>query len=334
VGSIINVALPQMQAEFGVGPTGAQWMNDMMMRTLALGVAAMCFVAALALPAKAQNAAQNQAAIFQMQEQMRQLNGRVEELTFQLLELQELLRQSREDNEARFLDLEEGSQQGAVTPPASTDNGSDFAQSSNGDEQPDNTGGVRILGTESAPLGTLRFDENGNLIEGALGRPLDLNQVPSPALGDDSIETVELADGNSDEGPLPANLPAPGALYQQGYNEILAGNYVAAERSFRTLLRAYPESDRAPNARYWLAESLFAMGSFNDAAETYLEVVNAHPETDVAPDAMLKLGVTLAGLGEVQTACETFAAVTTRYPATPDFFRQRLDREKRSARCG
>lgn len=302
-----------------------------MMRTVALAVAAMCFIAALALPAKAQNAAQNQAAIFQMQEQMRQLNGRVEELTFQLLELQELLRQSREDNEARFLDLEEGSQQGSVAPPASDDDISDFAQSP--PTGSDDLDGVRILGTEPAPLGTLRFDENGNLIEGALGRPLDLNQPPVPN-ADDVIETAELLDGNSDEGPLPTNLPAPGTLYQQGYNEVLGGNYVAAERTFRTLLRAYPESDRAPNARYWLAESLFAMGSFNDAAETYLEVVNGHPDTQIAPDAMLKLGVTLAGLGEVQTACETFEAVTTRYPATPDFFRQRLDREMRSARCG
>ncbi|MEO0498258.1 MAG: tol-pal system protein YbgF [Pseudomonadota bacterium] len=303
----------------------------MMMRTVALAVAAMCFIAALALPAKAQNAAQNQAAIFQMQEQMRQLNGRVEELTFQLLELQELLRQSREDNEARFLDLEEGSQQGAVTPPSAGNSNTDFAQTpqTNGDD----LDGVRILGTEAAPLGTLRFDENGNLIEGALGRPLDLNQAPVGE-ADDVIETAELVDGNSDEGPLPTNLPAPGALYQQGYNEVLGGNYVAAERTFRTLLRAYPESDRAPNARYWLAESLFAMGSFNDAAETYLEVVNGHPDTQIAPDAMLKLGVTLAGLGEVQTACETFEAVTARYPATPDFFRQRLDREMRSARCG
>lgn len=301
-----------------------------MMRTIALLVAALCFVAAVALPAKAQNAAQNQAALFQMQEQMRQLNGRVEELTFQVLELQELLRQSREDNEARFLELEEGSQQGALPAPNAGAE-TDFAQSPPPEAPLDDDDAVRIFGTQ--PLGTLRFDENGNLIEGALGRPLDLNQLPVDTPSSE-IDVAELTDGNSDEGPLPANLPEAPVLYQQGYDAVLAGNYVAAERSFRTLLRAYPESDRAANARYWLAESLFAMGSFNDAAETYLEVVNAHPEDAIAPDAMLKLGVTLAGLGEVQTACDTFAAVTDRYPATPEFFRQRLDREKRSAHCG
>ena len=44
--------------------------------------------------------------VYQLEEQVRSLNGKVEELTFQLLELQEQLRRNQEDNEFRFQQLE------------------------------------------------------------------------------------------------------------------------------------------------------------------------------------------------------------------------------------
>ncbi len=44
----------------------------------------------------------------QLEEQLRQLNGRVEEMSFQLLQMQEQLRKAQEDNEFRFQELEGG----------------------------------------------------------------------------------------------------------------------------------------------------------------------------------------------------------------------------------
>ncbi len=42
----------------------------------------------------------------QLEEQLRQLNGRIEEMSFQILQMQESLRKTQEDNEFRFQDLE------------------------------------------------------------------------------------------------------------------------------------------------------------------------------------------------------------------------------------
>ena len=44
--------------------------------------------------------------IQQLQDQVRQLNGRVEEMSYQLLQMQEQMRKTQEDNEFRFQDLE------------------------------------------------------------------------------------------------------------------------------------------------------------------------------------------------------------------------------------
>ena len=73
----------------------------------------------------------------QLEEQIRSLNGRIEEMSFQLLQMQEQIRKFQEDNEFRFQDLEGGksgatqkngaletpktSDQATATPPASDD---------------------------------------------------------------------------------------------------------------------------------------------------------------------------------------------------------------------
>ena len=46
--------------------------------------------------------------IGQLEEQIRSLNGRIEEMSFQLLQMQEQIRKFQEDNEFRFQDLESG----------------------------------------------------------------------------------------------------------------------------------------------------------------------------------------------------------------------------------
>ena len=52
--------------------------------------------------AQSNDAVRNQ----QLQEEIRQLNGRIEEMSYQLLQMQEQLRKTQEDNEFRFQELE------------------------------------------------------------------------------------------------------------------------------------------------------------------------------------------------------------------------------------
>ncbi len=54
--------------------------------------------------------AQDAAGNVQMEEQIRLLNGKVEELTFQILQMQEQMRKLQEDNEFRFQEIEKSKQ--------------------------------------------------------------------------------------------------------------------------------------------------------------------------------------------------------------------------------
>nr|WP_272214197.1 YbgF trimerization domain-containing protein [Marinicella sp. W31]MDC2877710.1 YbgF trimerization domain-containing protein [Marinicella sp. W31] len=59
----------------------------------------------------------------QLEEQIRSLNGQVEDLSFQMLQMEERIRKLQEDMEFRLQDLESG--MSAPSAPASSDNGLD-----------------------------------------------------------------------------------------------------------------------------------------------------------------------------------------------------------------
>ena len=68
--------------------------------------------------------------ISQLEEQIRAMNGRIEELGFQMLQMQEQMRQFQEDNEFRFQSLEGGAPAGdrsSAEPPAPNGQPSDFS---------------------------------------------------------------------------------------------------------------------------------------------------------------------------------------------------------------
>ncbi len=51
----------------------------------------------------------------QLEDEMRQLNGRIEEMSYQLLQIQEQIRKTQEDNEFRFQQLEKKGGGGTTT---------------------------------------------------------------------------------------------------------------------------------------------------------------------------------------------------------------------------
>jgi tol-pal system protein YbgF len=330
----------------------------------------------------------------QLEEEVRSLNGKIEDLNFQLLQLQETLRKMQEDNEFRFQELESGKQGAvqqkksdapadvtleaeapAVEPapgklqPSEQDAG---AQSSDGIENSDVAGvenapgkppriidgvevyeepGVAPGGVEPVPgleprnLGTLRFDENGNVIDAAPGDPVDLS---SPA-GDLPVQSSELppppaADQGGEALPGVETLPSAGSasleypqdpdqLYDLGYGYVQAGNYKLAEGAFREFTERYENNARLPEARFWLGESVFEQRRYEDAAKIFLDTHKKYPQSPLGPQNLLKLGVSLAGMNQRELACATLAEVPNKYPDLSNAVRAKVAAEQKAASC-
>ena len=254
--------------------------------------------------------------VAQLEEQVRQLTGTLEELNFQILQMQDQLRRMQEDNELRFQEIEQKrSDAGGAAPTqdrASADTGS-------GDDEyyaaaPRVEDGSEVRGTPPRTFGTITFDENGNATGAGLPE----------ASGDD---------GNTAVAALPSGSGGDDELYRNSYEFILSGDYGTAETGFRDLLAQYPDSEHAADAHFWLGEALLAQEKPREAAEIFLAASRDFPQARKAPDTLFKLGVSLAALNQRDVACATFTEVLQRYPDTTDALRERIKQEQALASC-
>ena len=297
----------------------------------------------------------------QLEEQIRQLNGKIEEMNFQLLQIQEQMRRMQEDNEFRFQELEE-KRQGSLKKPADNETAKNQAGDSLGKQQPSDLNnannqsdgenkvaktqkpraprtidGVEIydptatstlnknLGRE-VPLGTITFDEKGNILNSAVGKPLDL----TGGLNDPSLPTDS---GSSENGEQYASIQSARELFDLGFDYFQMGDYQNSEQVFEVFNERFPDDNKTPNAQFWLGESKFSQSNFKGAAKVFLDAHNNWPDARIAPQTLLKLGVSLAGMRQRELACATYAKVYKKYPQMSGRMRARVAAEQKSSHC-
>ena len=275
--------------------------------------------------------------VYQLEEEVRSLNGKVEELTFQLLELQEQLRKIQEDNEFRFQQLEGSGQPmdggngtsgdaGDMAVPGATET-ADAAPSVAPARPPqpapdtnvaqDSGNGSRVLGAAPRNLGTLTVDGQGNVVDGSVD--FSPNQIDQ-AIDGGAVASV----------PPPED---PEAYYRSGYQLVLNGDYQDAEGIFRSFVELFPNDPLTPDARFWLAESVRAQGRPEEAVEIFIALRKAYPEMQKAPETLLKIGQIMFDLGDRDVACVTFADAESSYPNMSATVRARISEERTRAKC-
>lgn len=274
--------------------------------------------------------------IGQLEEQIRSLNGRIEEMSFQLLQMQEQIRKFQEDNEFRFQDLESGksgstkksqletprtNDQASGTAPATTDQatatdpnaglGSDTAANGN-------------AGAPPSTLGQIIFDNAGNPV--AANEDTSSLDTALPGVNQGINETPDTQQQT-------AALDNPGDLYQSAYGHVLTGDYSQAENEFRSYLEAFPQGEKAADASFWMGEAQYSQGKFNDSAKTFLNAHQTYGKSPKAPEMLLKLGMSLAALDNKDTACATLREVNKRYPKASPAVKAKVTSEQSRLAC-
>jgi tol-pal system protein YbgF len=258
-------------------------------------------------------AAAQEVRLSAIEDQMRQLNGRIEELGFQAKQLSDRLDKMQQDVDFRLSALEHGQggagQVGglaAVPGPASASpNAADGGVAASPPNGPA-TGGP-ALGAPPRPLGTV--DPNA------------VAAVPPPvASAGDDIPTTVIGG-------------TPKEQYEQSRAKILQKDYAGAASGLEAFLKAYPDDPLAGAAQYWLGESHYAQGHFDDAAAAFLTGLKKYPKSSKAPDSMLKLGMTLNEMGQKKESCATLAEIPNRYPQASLAIKQRAQKERERAGC-
>ncbi len=227
------------------------------------------------------------------QEQIRILDGRIEEMSFQILQLQEQLRKTQEDNEFRFQELEKGKKTGALEQPL--DGQDQSATDASGDLAPD------------AP----------DPADPSLGQPeMDLGAITEPTT---QTETAPVDDADT--------------VFQSAYEQILAGDYGAAEAGLSDYVAKYPEGAKIIDAYFWLGEAQYSQKKYSQSAKTFLSAYKKYAKSGRAPEMLLKLAMSLAALDNSDTACATLREVAKLYPKAPRAIVTKVASEQKRLSC-
>ncbi len=246
-----------------------------------------------------------------IEDEMRGLNGRLEQLEFNIRRIDQAMQRMQADTDGRLTRLEAAAQAAAAAqvaaPPVAA--------------QP-------VI----APQTT------------AATRPDPLTVVQDGPV-DGTLGAVKLRDGkivgginNPQSPPLP-QTPAdygltPQEQYDRAFGLLRQADYDGAEKSFKAFIDKNPKDKLLDNAKYWYGETLYVRGRFDESAVAFADAFQQNPQGAKAPDSLLKLSMSLAALDKTADACTTLAELRSKYPGASPSLRSRADEQRSKLKCG
>ena len=164
-----------------------------------------------------------------------------------------------------------------------------------------------------------------------------LGTIPEDAVrGQPAVKAPTLPAPSPNAPGAQARLQPEGAdaTYRSALDLLQAGKWADAEQVFTSFVQDYPNDSRAPTASYWLGETYFFRKDYPTAASVFARNYRTYGDAAPrAPDNLLKLGMSLAAMGDRDRACQTFGELTKRHANAPAPIRQALSREKSASGC-
>ncbi|MEM9224452.1 MAG: tetratricopeptide repeat protein [Pseudomonadota bacterium] len=257
--------------------------------------------------------------IDQLEAQVRMLTGQVEQLTFTVRRLEQIIAGGQTPGQQGALPA------GPGAPPRSL--GTLPAQPGTPGTSQGNLGNLPAQPAPGTP------STAANNPPAAPSGPIDLsvlNQGVPQATAPATAPTAP-APAVTNPAPAPAAVDSPALANVRQLQQ--SGRYALAAQEARALLEGNPSSDIAGEARFLLGEALLAQGDYRGAAKEFLDNYTSHPNSARAPESLLRLGTSLNSLGEREAACSSLEELFGAYPNVSPQVRAAAERERQAANC-
>jgi tol-pal system protein YbgF len=271
--------------------------------------------------------------IARLEDQIAQLNGKVETLEF-------LLSQSRDEaNRMQGDDKRIGESLRSLA-----DTNERLERRLAGlEEDIDQIASGQVAGNDAE-------NDGGQNVQAAASERSGSDESQQASISDqDSERSVADSTGNDGDAPQQAgpdyqgslgtlqasNLPGEaGPLFAAAKSRLLKFDYAGAEDAFRAFLARFSDDPQAGEAQYWLAETLFQQEAYNESGEAYLEMIREYPRDARAPDALVKLARSMRLVGDTDRACEALSVLPQQYPNASGVTKNLAKLERTRTGCG
>jgi len=248
-------------------------------------MASLVLAIAVSAPARAQTQAGSDEMmtlvlqVQQLQDEVRQLTGKIEEQAYELETLKRRQRDQYLDLDQRISELRDGmpAGSGAAAQAAPADAGTASTDTAASEASSEDVPEVREpLTTESTVTG---------------------------------LATPEVASREQHSSPEEEQ-----AAYDRAFQALKELRYSDAANGFRDFIEKYPGSDLADNAHYWLGESYYVTRNYEIALQAFQDLIDKYPDSPKAGDALLKIGFTHYELKQWDQARAALEQVQKQYP--------------------
>ena len=256
-----------------------------------------------------------------IEQQMRDLTGRVEDETNQVQQLRQRLEQINSDVDVR-LGQGQGAeaQTSAARPPAEA-----LARAEPAALMPPY--GRRPPPPPPPGYGTLTPPgEPPASDSGADARYPGPTQLMPPRMA---------SAGDALRPPRADGLPSgsASAQYNAAYGLVRKADYPAAEEALRSFIRQHPNDPLAGNAQYWLGGTYYQRGRYAEAASAFADGYKRYPKGKKAADSLLMLGMSLARADQKHNACIALTQLDHDFPQPGSAIKERAAQEKKRLGC-
>ncbi len=283
------------------------------------------------------------ARIDDLENQIRQLTGRFEEVEYNSSQTQRRMDKLVEDVDFRLTQLERA---GQPQPPAGGPTGSvEQVKPAPINPQPSQPTTAQnqqqpARGSTSSTPGRAPSREGvlGTLPTDAQGRPLPVTpnqqsgqQPGGQAQNQQNQQVARATPPASGKGKLPQGTPQE--RYNYAYKLLVQSDYADAEAAFREFVATHPQDALAGNAQYWLGETYYVRQQYEPAAQAFLQGYQTYSKNAKAPDSLLKLGMSLAALKKNPEACAALGQLAKEFPNAPPHVKDAATRERGKIGC-
>jgi len=268
-----------------------------------------------------QTMAQIEVRLSYLDEQLRNLTGRLEEYGHHIRTMQ-----------TRIDTLEDQLKNRPVlSPPAQTSAqppryGGTTAEQPGYNQQPYTSAGNNV--TETRPPLLSPPTQPILTIPQSNAQPEILNTMPK---GVQALGVLHVTDDN--QTPKPAPQDTPEKSYESAFSQIRDHKYPQAAAAFAQFLQQYPDHSLAANAQYWLSETFYVRGEYTEAARQFAKGYQKYPKSTKTADNLLKLGLSLARSDKTEEACLTFTQLQQEFAGQADDIVSRSKQEQKRLGC-
>ena len=268
-----------------------------------------------AAPGAAGNAADIEIRMERVEEQMRELTGRVEQVANGLEQLRQRVEQINSDFDVRVNQMSGDVSPGF--PPA----------------RPGASGPTKLAAGAPPPPPSFP-PQPGALVPapGAGGPSPIFNTLTPPGMGAPRQPPPPPATD-----PAAPDAAAPSGSTTQQFNHafglVKQADYAGAETALKAFIQQHPNDPLAANAQYWLGETYFARNQYAEASAAFAEGYKRYPKGPKAEENLLKLGMSLARADQTKNACVAFAQLDQQFPNTSAAVKERAGAERKRLGC-